>query len=89
MLDGSADERKVTLTGADPFAEFHTPIKGKAKGRLTLIGIVGIMLGILIMAVGLGVAIGGNGDKAEEGFVFTLVGLGCSIACYLWARRQR
>ena len=38
ILDGSDQEKKITISGVDPFAELHTPIKGKTKGKLTLIG---------------------------------------------------
>ncbi|MFZ2631439.1 MAG: hypothetical protein WA081_04765 [Desulfosalsimonadaceae bacterium] len=47
MLDGSAQQQKVSVVGRDPFAEYHTEIQGKKKGKLTFIGWCGIGLGFL------------------------------------------
>jgi len=52
MLDGSNQEHKVTVSGVDPFAEFHTPIKGRSKGKITIIGKLGIGIGVLFVIVG-------------------------------------
>jgi len=88
MLDGSDQEKKVTVAGVDPFAELHTPIKGKAKGKVTFIGKLGIGLGILFMVMGvatLGTA--GEDFELQNSLFIVLLGLGMSIASFLWARR--
>ncbi len=88
MLDGSEQEKKVTVAGVDPFAELHTPIKGKAKGKVTFIGKLGIGLGILIMAMGVFTMTSAGGDtEMESSFIIILVGLGASVASFLWARK--
>ena len=61
--------------------------EAKKKGKLTVIGWCGIGLGILFM-----VCAGSMFDKAKPGegeqiCYFFLVGLGFSVASYLWARR--
>jgi hypothetical protein len=88
MLDGSGQEKKVTVTGVDPFAELHTPIKGKVKGKLTFIGKLGIGLGILIMAMGFITMVSAGADfEMQNSFLIVLVGVGFSVASFLWARR--
>ena len=87
MLDGSNQHQKVTVAGRDPFAEYHTKIQGKKKGKLTLIGWCGIGLGILIMGVA-GMMFGKDElGQEEQIFYFLLIGIGFSVASYLWARR--
>jgi len=88
MLDGSKQEKKVTVTGVDPFAELHTPIKGKTKGKLTFIGKLGVGLGILFMLVGF-ISMGSAGLDIEfqNSFFIVLIGGGFTVASYLWARR--
>ena len=48
MLDGTA--QRVQVTGADPFAEYHTPIAGKKKEKLSVVGYLGIVVGLLFIA---------------------------------------
>ena len=90
MLDGSSQEKKVVVSGADPFAELHTPIKGKTKGKLTFIGKLGIGVGILFMLGGF-ITMGSAGPDYEiqNSFFIVLIGLGFSAASYLWARRPK
>lgn len=89
MLDGSSQEQKVTVAGRAPFAEYHTEIQGKKKGKLTVIGWLGIGLGILFMVVA-GMTFGQAKPGEEEViFYFFLIGLGFSIASFLWARRDK
>jgi len=88
ILDGSDQEKKITISGVDPFAELHTPIKGKTKGKLTLIGKLGIGLGILMMATGImAMSSSGSDPEMESSFIIIFVGLGVSIASFLWARK--
>ena len=88
MLDGTGQEQKVSVSGLDPTAELHTPIKGKAKGKLTFIGKLGIGLGILIMFMaGYSMANAQYDVELEQLLVMLLIGLGFSVASYLWVRR--
>ena len=88
MLDGSDQEKKVTVAGVDPFAELHTPIKGKAKGKVTFIGKLGIGLGILFIVMGVA-TMGSVGEDFEmqNSLFYMLLGVGISIASFLWARK--
>ena len=89
MLDGSSQEAKVSVTGVDPFAELHTPIKGKSKGKLTFIGKLGIGLGVLIMVIGFASFASAGFDFEMRGAFSTgLVGLGGALASFLWARKR-
>ena len=88
MLDGTQNAQNVTVTGKDPFAEYHTPIQGKKKGKLTFIGICGIGFGILAMVASISGCLVGNNPNAGEGLLWTfLVGLGFMVASSLWARK--
>jgi hypothetical protein len=84
MLDGSEQDKKVTVTGVDPFAAYHTPIKGKAKGKVTFIGKLGMGIGIF-MIIG-GFLLMGSNSSGENVYYFMLVGLGFTVASFLWAR---
>jgi uncharacterized membrane protein YvbJ len=84
MLDGSDQNNRVTVSGVDPFAELHTPIKGKAKGKVTFIGKLGIGIGIL-MIIG-GFVMMGSASSGEEVYYLILTGFGFMIASFLWAR---
>jgi hypothetical protein len=84
MLDGSSPEpQKITVAQIDPFAEYHTPIKGKKKGRLTVFGYLGIGLGVLCVIAGFDV-------MAKEGTPNPMIifGFGIMIGAYLWARKE-
>ncbi len=88
MLDGSSPAQDVTVKGKDPFAEYHTPIQGKKKGKLTVIGIAGIAFGALAMLVSIAGCFATTDPDATEGiFYMFLVGLGFMVASYLWARK--
>ncbi len=88
MLDGtsSAPAQQVNVTGIDPFAKYHSDIQGKKKGRLTFVGMLGILLGVGFIC--LGVALLPKGD-GEAGFMTMLLGIGIALACYLWARAPK
>jgi hypothetical protein len=87
MLNGSGQQQKVTVSGRDPFAEFHTSIQGKKKGNLTFIGWCGIGLGILFMFVAGKMYNTCKSGEEEQIFYIFLIGFGFTVASYLWARR--
>jgi hypothetical protein len=88
MLDGSSSAQQVSVTGRDPFAEYHTPIQGKKAGRLTVVGGMGVVLGSFLMVVSIAGCFTSNSPSAGEGLVFMfLIGAGIAIASFLWARR--
>jgi hypothetical protein len=84
-LDGSA--MGVTIRGADPFAEIHTPIKGKAKGKVTVLGWIGVFLGIVIAGGGCVAVLTMPAAEEEAIIAPLLLGLGMAAASFLWARR--
>lgn len=86
MLDGSSVDQKVTVSGIDPFAQYHTEIKGKKKGKITFIGYLGFGLGLLMLFASFSM-IGRSADSGEGVFMIGLMGIGTIIASYLWARR--
>lgn len=86
LVAGRAPATKVTVTGVDPFGAYHTPIQGKAAGRITVVGYLGIGLGVLVVLVGL-VALVQSTTNSGGGFVVALIGVGVSVASYLWVRR--
>lgn len=83
------DIKSVSVMQIDSFATLHTPIKGKLSGRLTPIGKVGIILGLLIVLISvLQIFLSTkNSARAEEIFLLMLVGVGFVIASFLWARK--
>ena len=88
MLDGSEQNKEVKVTGTDPMAALHTPIKGKSKGKLTFIGIVGIIWGFLmVIATVHGMVTASYDDEIGSLFFPLLVGVGFIIASFLWARK--
>lgn len=90
MLDGSDQDKMVSVSGIDPTAELHTPIKGKAKGKLTFVGKLGIGLGILIAIVSVySMGFAGSEIEIENLFIGLLIGVGFIIASFLWARRPK
>jgi uncharacterized membrane protein YvbJ len=86
MLNGQ-EPTKVAVTGRDPFAEYHTPIQGKKSGNVTIIGWIGILLGLLISALPFLSSSKGAAVTEEDAFYYVMMGLGLSIGCFLWARR--
>ena len=79
MLNGGS-QQNITVKGIDPFAAYHTPIQGKKPGRLSIIGIIGIVLGILMILIGFA-------GRSIDGFIISGIGGFMGIGCYLWARR--
>ncbi len=80
--------QRVTLVSVDPFAVYHTNIPGKKAGRLTVIGYLGIGLGLLFIVVPVvtwPLAAQDGGDLGA--FLLMLVGAGVLAASYLWVRR--
>src|SRR6185369_15710510 len=82
----AAAPQPVTVTGADPFGAYHTPIQGKKAGSITVVGYLGIGLGCLLMLIGV-VALFSARDGGEGGFLIGLIGVGVAVASYLWVRR--
>jgi len=81
-----APPQKVTVTGVDPFATLTADIHGKKAGRISVIGYLGIGVGILfVLGAGLMMTQGPGG--AEAGVMAALMGVGFIVASYLWARR--
>lgn len=88
MLDGSEESKKVSVEGIDPMAELHTPIKGKSKGKLTFVGKLGIIVGLLFIIFSIYSMGTATYDIEFQNLMFVaLIGLGFIIASYLWARR--
>lgn len=88
LADGTGPSQKVTVAGVDPFANIHANIQGKKAGKITVVGYMGICLGLVFIVVPLAAAMD-NGSPADASgvFFFALIGVGISIASYLWARR--
>lgn len=84
-LDESLPAQQVTVTGVDPFAAYHTKIQGKKAGRITVVGYMGIGLGILFIIGAVGGA--SSRDGGEGAVMIGLLGVGISLASYLWVRR--
>jgi uncharacterized protein (UPF0212 family) len=82
----TAIPQKVIVTGLDPFAVYHTEIQGKKKGKVTIIGYMGICLGLLFAVIPF-MAAQQRPDGGEGAFMLALVGVGMSVASYLWVRR--
>lgn len=83
----SSAPQKVTVTGADPFAAYHTPIQGKKAGSITVVGYMGIGLGVLLVIVAGFALVVAPPAQAGGGFLIALVGVGVAVASYLWVRR--
>jgi hypothetical protein len=81
-----AAPQKVTVAGVDPFGAYHTPIQGKKAGAITVVGYLGIGLGVLLVLVG-AVALVQSTSNNGGGFVIAVIGVGVSVASYLWVRR--
>lgn len=82
----SSSPQEVVIKGADPFGHLHTDIQGKKAGSITVVGYMGIGLGVLMVLVA-GLAMSQGQRNAEGGFVIALMGIGVAIASYLWVRR--
>lgn len=78
---------KVTVTGVDPFAAYHTTIQGKKPGSITVIGYLGIGLGVFVALVGLVALTQVLAGQEGGAFILILVGVLISVASYLWVRR--
>jgi hypothetical protein len=75
--------KDVNVTGVDPLAAYHTPIKGKSKGKLTVIGYLGIVIGMMMFLL----VFATPADQPEQALLPILMGLGFIVGSYLWARR--
>jgi len=87
MLDGS-NPHSVKIEQQDPFAAYHTDIKGKKKGSLSIIGLLGIILGALFIVFGFIMI--PDASAPGEGMTITwimLIGAFFCIGSYCWARR--
>lgn len=79
--------QNVIIKGADPFGHLHTDIQGKKAGQITVVGYLGIGLGVLMVLVA-GLALSQSSpNNAGGAFVIALMGIGVSVASYLWVRR--
>jgi hypothetical protein len=83
---GAAPAQNVTVTGVDPFGHLHAEIHGKKAGSITVVGYMGIGLGVLLGLVAL-LAWSQGPQNAGAGFGLLLAGVGVAIASYLWVRR--
>ena len=84
-LDAAAAPTPVTVSGVDPFAPYHTKIQGKKAGKITVVGYLGIGLGLVFIA---GAFAGANArDGGQSAVMIGVLGLGISLASYLWVRR--
>ena len=84
---GAAARQSVTVAGSDPFGAYHTPIQGKKTGKLTVVGHLGIVVGVLfVLGAGMGLT-QGSPDDAGGVLMLALMGVGFVSASYLWARR--
>lgn len=78
----------MVVSGRDPFAEYHTEIQGKKKGKITIVGWLGICIGILMMFASTQMCGEAKVESEGEGiYYFFLMGLAFTAASYLWARR--
>jgi hypothetical protein len=88
-LEPLSEPQRVAVRQSDPFAKYHTDIQGKKPGRITFVGILGIGLGILIIACACLMLGQANTSEAQEGvFLTMLMGIGFVVGCFLWARRK-
>jgi DNA-directed RNA polymerase subunit RPC12/RpoP len=85
-LTGDNTPQEVKVAQIDPSAIFHTDISGKKKGKLSFIGILGVLLGTFFIIWGAMQLPEGNGFA---GFVIMLKGILIGVFCYLWARRKK
>ena len=90
MLEGGSAPQAVTVTGQDPFAEYHTPIQGKKEGRLSVIGGLGICVGILFVLFSFHLFSESGGDEiAQQNALYTLLlGVAFILGNYFWARKK-
>lgn len=78
--------KKVTVAGVDPFGAYHTNIQGKKQGSITVVGYMGIGLGVLFV-LGSGLALTQASDGGQGAFMMALLGVGIVVGSYLWVRR--
>ncbi|MBI5075588.1 MAG: hypothetical protein HZB62_10555 [Nitrospirae bacterium] len=85
MLDGSQNKADVSISAIDPFAHYKSDITMR-KGKLSVLGYIGIVLGVFIIIMGF---VGGRLESNEEVALIPMgFGAFLSIGCYLWARRS-
>ena len=75
----------VIIKGIDPFAQYHTNIQGKKKGKITALGYIGIFFVAPLACSGGFLMI--RSAQVEQGFMAVILGTCMAIGCYLWARR--
>ena len=74
----------ISITEKDPFAEYHTNIKGKKEGKITILGWFGILFGICIIIMSF---CSMQTGKEENILIPLLFGFGFIVASYMWARK--
>jgi hypothetical protein len=79
------DVRQVAPLGA---LGTHVSFR-KARGRLTFVGYLGIIIGLAMLIIPLPTAMAGQGNPGDAGKIVLLmaVGLCFTVASYLYARR--
>lgn len=76
----------VVISGVDPFAQYHTAIQGKKKGRITVVGIAGLLMGTILIVASFGPLL--TPGYEEGGLAMILVGAFFAIGCFCWARKS-
>ena len=62
------------------------PVQGKRAGRITVVGYLGIVVGICLVLVA-GLAMAQSPNNAGGGMFIVMIGVGFAVASYLWVRR--
>jgi len=81
-----APPQQVTVVGVDPFAGVHTEIQGKKKGKITILGYIGIGIGLLLITAAF---FAPHQTQADEDMILMVISAGIffCVASYLWVRR--
>lgn len=102
MLDGSQQQTNIKINEIDPFAVYKADIK-KKPGKLTILGYIGIVLGLLSLFIGISQVVSFDPrymfnpklidiieyeSKEIEGIIMIGFGVLLTLGCYLWARRK-
>lgn len=80
MIDGSTPQTEIKVTEVNPFAIYTSDIK-KKPGRISLLGYIGIVLGVLSVIAGM--------SPMPPNLLMIGFGFFLSIGCYMWARRTK
>lgn len=88
-LEAAPPAHDVAVRQIDPFAAVHTPIQGRKAGRLSVIGLMGIVLGLLLIVAGVALVVMPESNEAAQrgGVSVLLAGATFTLGCYFWARR--